>query len=79
MMKWKIKNTVFTAAFFLVAVSANAQCAMCRAALQGSNGTIKPEAVNNGIMYLMVFPYILVGIVGYAVYRLRKKSLTKAG
>ena len=52
--------------------SANAQCAMCRAALESSDGNIKGEAVNDGIVYLMIFPYLLVGIVGYAVYRLRK-------
>jgi hypothetical protein len=55
-------------------VLANAQCAMCRAALESSDGTIKAEAVNDGIVYLMIFPYLLVALVGYAVYRLRKKK-----
>lgn len=58
----------------LFSVAGQAQCAMCRAALESSNGTIKGEAVNNGIVYLMIFPYLLVGVVGYAVYRLRKKK-----
>jgi len=58
----------------LFSVVGQAQCAMCRAALESSNGTIKGEAVNNGIVYLMIFPYLLVGVVGYAVYRLRKKK-----
>ncbi|MHA3789072.1 hypothetical protein ACX0HA_12730 [Flavobacterium hauense] len=53
---------------------ANAQCAMCRAALASSDGNVKAEAVNDGIVYLMIFPYLLVALVGYAVYRLRKKS-----
>lgn len=53
---------------------ANAQCAMCRAALESSDGNVKAEAVNDGIVYLMIFPYLLVGLVGYAVYRLRKKK-----
>lgn len=52
----------------------NAQCAMCRAALESSDGNVKAEAVNDGIVYLMIFPYLLVGLVGYAVYRLRKKK-----
>ena len=52
----------------------NAQCAMCRAALASSDGNVKAEAVNDGIVYLMIFPYLLVALVGYAVYRLRKKS-----
>ena len=53
---------------------ASAQCAMCRAALESSDGTIKAEAVNDGIVYLMIFPYLLVALVGYAVYRLRKNK-----
>jgi uncharacterized membrane protein len=56
----------------LFSAGANAQCAMCRAALESSDGTVKAEAVNDGIVYLMIFPYLLVGLVGYAVYRLRQ-------
>lgn len=56
----------------LFSAGANAQCAMCRAALENSDGTVKAEAVNDGIVYLMIFPYLLVGLVGYAVYRLRQ-------
>lgn len=58
----------------LVSAGANAQCAMCRAALESSDGNVKAEAVNDGIVYLMMFPYLLVALVGYAVYRLRKKK-----
>lgn len=54
-----------------------AQCAMCRAALESGDGNVKGEAVNDGIVYLMVFPYLLVGLVGYAVYRLYKKNKEK--
>lgn len=55
-------------------VNSNAQCAMCRAALENSSGPIKAEGVNDGIMYLMVFPYLLIGLVGYAIYRMRSKK-----
>lgn len=61
----------------LFSAGANAQCAMCRAALESSDGNIKAEAVNDGIVYLMIFPYLLVALVGYAVYRLRKKKKEK--
>jgi hypothetical protein len=44
---------------------------MCRAVLDTEEGNIKAEAVNDGIVYLMAFPYILVGIIGYIVYRSR--------
>ena len=55
-------------------ISANAQCAMCRAALGGESNKAKAEAVNDGIVYLMVIPYVLVAGIGYYVYRMRKKK-----
>ncbi len=76
-MNAKMKNIILAVFTLFFAINANAQCAMCRAALENSNSGIKPEAVNDGIVYLMIFPYLLVGLVGYAVYRLRKKKLTK--
>jgi len=62
----------------LLSASSQAQCAMCRAALETSDAGIKPEAVNDGIVYLMIFPYLLVGLVGFAVYRMRRKVRQKA-
>ena len=49
-----------------------AQCAMCKAVVEGGEQNIA-EGVNNGITYLMVFPYILVGVLGYFLYKNRKK------
>ena len=63
-------------ALVLSGVHANAQCAMCRAALETEGDTAKGEAVNDGIVYLMLIPYLLVGGIGYAVYRMNK---TKKG
>lgn len=54
----------------------HAQCAMCRAALGGESNNVQAQAVNDGIVYLMAIPYILVGGIGYAVYRLYKKKKT---
>lgn len=51
-----------------------AQCAMCRAVLETEEGGAKAEAVNDGIVYLMAFPYILVAVIGYIVYRSRQKK-----
>jgi len=62
---------------FAFSAAANAQCAMCRAALESSDSGIKPESVNNGIIYLMIFPYLLAGLLGYAIYRLRKQKKQK--
>ena len=59
--------------FFFVFSTSNAQCAMCRAALTSEGNKTKAEAVNDGIVYLMVIPYLLVGGIGYAIYRMKKK------
>ncbi|MFI0492212.1 hypothetical protein [Flavobacterium sp.] len=61
-------------AFCLFSFSANAQCAMCRAALAGEGNVAKAQAVNNGIVYLMVIPYLLIAGVFYAIYRMRKNK-----
>ncbi len=47
---------------------------MCRAALTSEGNTTKAEAVNDGIVYLMAIPYILVAGIGYAVYRMKKNK-----
>lgn len=52
--------------------TANAQCAMCRAAIESEGNGVKAEAVNDGIVYLMLIPYLLVGAIGYGIYRIRK-------
>jgi hypothetical protein len=59
---------------FFFSSNAQAQCAMCRAALTSEGNTTKAAAVNDGIVYLMVIPYLLVGGIGYAVYRMRKNK-----
>lgn len=72
--KSKIQTLVFGVCFFLIGISTNAQCAMCRAALGGDSNAKKAEAVNDGIVYLMVIPYLLVIIIGYLIYRMYSKK-----
>ena len=62
----------------LFSLAANAQCAMCRAALAGDSNTKKAEAVNDGIVYLMVIPYLLIGIIGFLIYRMYQSKKKKA-
>lgn len=59
--------------FFIFCTTSYAQCAMCRASLASEGNKTKAEAVNDGIVYLMVIPYLLVGGIGYAIYRMKKK------
>jgi len=46
----------------------HAQCAMCRAVLESEEGQSTAEGVNDGIMYLMSIPYLLVAGIGIAIY-----------
>ena len=50
----------------------SAQCAMCKAVVESGDAEIA-ESVNSGIIYLMAFPYILVGVGVYFLYRNWKK------
>ena len=53
-----------------------AQCAMCKAVVE--NGDVDmAQGINNGISYLMVFPYVLVGILFYSLYRYKKNQNKK--
>ena len=42
---------------------------MCRAVLEGEAGQTTAEGINDGIVYLMAIPYILVAGIGYFIYR----------
>jgi hypothetical protein len=72
--KSKLQTRLYALILFVFSVSANAQCAMCRAALGGDGNKVQAQAVNDGIVYLMLIPYVLVALVGFAVYRLYKKK-----
>ncbi|MBC7523782.1 MAG: hypothetical protein H7239_05025 [Flavobacterium sp.] len=71
----KIRHSVyFVLLFFLVSISSSSQCSMCRASLESEGNVTKAEAVNDGIVYLMVIPYVLVGVVGFLIYRMFRKK-----
>lgn len=80
--KWKVKRRrkfssyalLFLFSFFY-SINANAQCAMCRAALESEGNTAKAKGINDGIVYLMVIPYVLVGLVCFAVYKMYQKKI----
>lgn len=47
----------------------HAQCAMCRAVLESGADNTVAEGINNGIVYLMAIPYILIGVLLFFVFR----------
>ncbi|WP_044203506.1 hypothetical protein [Flammeovirga sp. OC4] len=61
----------------LSTVSLFAQCAMCRATVENniSDGSSAVGAgLNNGILYLMVMPYIIISSIVYLWYRKTQKE-----
>ena len=83
----KQKNNSFTdskkgtnKSFFLILISllftinSQAQCAMCRASLESTGDVSQAEAVNDGIVYLMIIPYVLVALIAFAVYKMFQKK-----
>lgn len=74
--KVKSNNRLQVSVLFLVFIcffllEAKAQCAMCRASLQNEANQTTAEGINNGIVYLMAIPYVLVAAAAYAVYKIR--------
>jgi hypothetical protein len=70
----KVQSIFLIFILLLVVVPAEAQCAMCRAVLESEDGGEAAKGINNGILYLMIFPYLLIGGIGYAIYRSRQKA-----
>lgn len=66
----KLKNRIIfcllTGFFFL---ESNAQCAMCRAVLESEEGQTAAAGINDGIVYLMAIPYILVAGITFFIYK----------
>ncbi len=78
-----MKKIILTTACLLFLVSfvfpemAEAQCAMCRATVENnvSNGTRTFGAgLNKGILYLMVMPYLTLGVLAFFWYKQSKKE-----
>lgn len=55
---------------------ADAQCPMCRMTAESNlaNGGTEGQGLNNGIMYMLATPYILIGVIGYVWWRNRRKE-----
>lgn len=69
------KKNILLFVLLMIFMSENifSQCAMCKAVVENGNVSMA-EGVNNGISYLMVFPYLLVGTLLIVIYRYKKKA-----
>lgn len=72
--KFQFLKIFFGIYFLFFGIFTNAQCAMCRASLESSDNVKQAEAVNDGVVFLMVIPYVLVAIVSFGVYRIMKSK-----
>lgn len=70
----KTKTVLFLLLLVFFSFEVQAQCAMCRAVLESESDQSAAKGINDGIMYLMVFPYLLMGGVAFMVWRSRKKD-----
>jgi len=70
----EVKRSTYVLFFIFYSLFSQGQCAMCRASLQNEANKSVAEGVNDGIVYLMAIPYILVAGVFYAVWRLKQKK-----
>ena len=73
----RILNRIFlllTVGLLVMPFDSVAQCAMCKAVAESSTetGSTVATGLNAGILYLMIFPYLIIGAVSYAIYRHRK-------
>lgn len=73
----KRKFSILLILLVLCSIPVEAQCAMCRAVLESEQDGTLAGGVNNGIVYLMLFPYLFIGGVGYFIYRMYRKGKQK--
>jgi hypothetical protein len=62
--------------FFLISIAANAQCAMCKAVAESNmnGGDSMASGLNNGIVFLMFIPYMLIGSSSISHLQPQKKQ-----
>lgn len=57
-----------------------AQCAMCRTAAEGATAhkASQAQALNDGIIYIMIIPYVLLGSIFFLWWKFRKRNAAAA-
>ncbi len=55
---------------------AAAQCPMCRMSAESNlkNGGTDGRGLNNGILYMLATPYMIIGVIGFIWWRNRRKE-----
>ena len=65
---------------FMIGGELAAQCPMCRIAAESNleNGGTTGRGLNRGILYLLMMPYFIVGLIGFIWYKNRNKEVDTA-
>lgn len=63
------RKIVFVLLTLFYVIQTNAQCAMCRAVLESEVGQTTAEGINDGIVYLMAIPYLLIAGIAFFIYK----------
>jgi len=70
-----MKKIIFLLICMMLVWQADAQCSICtKTASQLGEGPAR--GLNSGIIYLMLTPFALIGVIGYRWWR-REKQVTK--
>ncbi len=74
--KLAVLALIFTLSFPLTTTTVDAQCPMCRIAAESNlkNGGSAGKGLNNGILYMLATPYLIIGGIAYVWWRNRKKE-----
>ena len=70
----KYRVSFFLLFFLAIALDSHSQCAMCKAVLESEQtfgGPGVSGGINDGILYLMAFPYIL--IAGFLIFNYKSE------
>ena len=76
-----MKKIIFTS-FIVFQLVANhsvgySQCAMCKSTVESNQKmevTNRAKGLNTGILYLMIIPYAVFGVIGFLWYKSSKKA-----
>ena len=70
-------NKKFVILLILLVTNYNvfSQCVACKNVVESEiqNGNMSANGINNGIIYLMIFPYLLLMGIGFILYKNFKK------
>ena len=69
-----MKKALIFLLFIIGSAKLQAQCAMCRAVLESESDGGAAAAINDGIVYLMIWPYILIGGIAFLIYRVLRRE-----